>query len=136
MIANKTSIPLAAGENIYSEDAFKKIIDDGCVYVIQPDIAKWGGFSKTIKVARKIVSAGKRYCPHYLGGGIGLVASAHALAAIGGNGMLEVDINHNPLRSQLCGDLLNLSQGVASIGGGSGLGFTPDIGAVEIYRIQ
>ena len=33
-----------------------------------------------------------------MGGGIGLIASANLLAATGGDGLLEVDINKNELR--------------------------------------
>jgi L-alanine-DL-glutamate epimerase-like enolase superfamily enzyme len=49
-------------------------------------------------VARRALTAGATYCPHFLGGGIGLVASAHLLAAAGGPGLLEIDANPNPLR--------------------------------------
>jgi D-galactarolactone cycloisomerase len=70
--------------------------------LMQPDLAKWGGFSKTVPVARQIIASGKRYCPHCLGGGIGLVASAHALAAVGGDGMLEVDIQCQPTEKRAC----------------------------------
>ncbi|MGX4772417.1 enolase C-terminal domain-like protein [Bradyrhizobium guangdongense] len=44
---------------------------------------------------------GKTFCPHYPGGGIGLLASAHLLAAVGGDGWVEVDANDNPLRDAL-----------------------------------
>lgn len=45
--------------------------------------AKWGGVSGNLPVARAIVAAGLTYCPRFLGGGIGLLASAHLLAAKG-----------------------------------------------------
>ncbi len=73
----------------------------GALAVIQPDVAKWGGITGCLPLARRIVAAGRRYCPHYLGGGIGLLASAHLLAAAGGDGMLEIDCNPNPLREGL-----------------------------------
>ena len=69
-------------------------------------LAKWGGLSGCLPVARQIIEAGLSYCPHYLGGGIGLIASAHLLSASHGRDMLEVDINHNPLRSPLTDDAL------------------------------
>ena len=86
-------------------------------------------------IARQIIASGKRHCPHYLGGGIGLVASAHALAAVGGDGMLEVDINTNPLRSELVGDLLSKERGRACLGHAPGLGYEPDLDAVRQYRV-
>ncbi len=100
-LAASSSIPLAAGENIISEAGFMVAIEGDWLETIQPDLCKWGGISGTFRVARAILSAGKRYCPHFLGGGIGLAASAHLLAAVGGNGLLEIDANTNPLRTEL-----------------------------------
>ncbi len=129
------SMPLAAGENIMGHEAYASWLQSDILGVMQPDLAKWGGFSKTVPVASQIVASGKRYCPHYLGGGIGLVASAHALAAVGGDGMLEVDINPNPLRSELVGDLLSKEQGKACLGHAPGLGYEPDLDAIRQYRV-
>ena len=98
-LAHQTAVPLAAGENLIGEAAFREAIGAGVLAVVQPDIAKWGGISGCLAVANAVRASGLRYCPHYLGGGIGLMASAHLLAAAGGDGMLEVDANDNLLRS-------------------------------------
>lgn len=100
-LSQTSSIPLAGGENLRGEDAFDIAITSGIFGYIQPDIAKWGGLSGTLRVAQHARDAGLTYCPHWLGGGVGLLASAHLLAAVGGNGMLEVDANTNPLRDDL-----------------------------------
>lgn len=100
-LALATSAPLAAGENMISAQDFARGISKPALDVIQPDLCKWGGISGVLPVAKDIMAAGKRYCPHYLGGGIGLAASAHVLAAVGGDGMLEIDSNDNPLRNIL-----------------------------------
>ena len=128
-------MPIAAGENIQGEQEFGSVINDNNLGVIQPDLAKWGGLSKTIPVARSIIAAGKRYCPHYLGGGIGLVASAHALAAVGGDGILEVDINPNPLRTELVGHMLTTTPGMACLGSLPGLGYEPDLTQLTDYHV-
>ena len=100
-LLERTVIPLAGGENIAGNDAFSSAIDDNYFAVIQPDICKWGGISQTLPIAKKILASNKRYCPHYLGGGVGLIASAHLLSAVGGDGRLEIDSNANPLRESL-----------------------------------
>lgn len=97
-LAAATPIPLAGGENLAGEAAFAEALALGALAVLQPDVAKWGGITGCRRVARAALAAGRRYCPHYLGGGIGLAASAHLLAATGGDGVLEVDANPNPLR--------------------------------------
>lgn len=126
-LARSCAVPLAAGENLASRQAFDAAIDGGALRVIQPDMAKWGGFSACLPVARRILERGLTYCPHYLGGGIGLLASAHLLAAAGGDGMLEIDANPNPLRAQLCGPLAAIREGEAVLGEAPGLGTVPDL---------
>jgi D-galactarolactone cycloisomerase len=123
-------IPLAAGENMAGGDTFTRAIASGAFAVLQPDMAKWGGFSGCLPVARAIRKAGLRYCPHYLGGGIGLLASAHLLAAVGGDGLLEIDANDNPLRTEACGALSRIREGRATLDESPGLGFTPDPSAL------
>ena len=81
------------------------------------------------------MASGKLYCQHYLGRGIGLVASAHAIAAVGGDGMLEVDINPNPLRTELVGDMLEKTPSFATLGTGAGLGYEPDISKIADFRV-
>ena len=120
-------IALAAGENMAGTASFTRAIASGAFDVLQPDMAKWGGFSGCLPVARSIRAAGLRYCPHYLGGGIGLLASAHLLAAAGGDGMLEIDANPNPLRTETCGPLTEIREGRARLTNAPGLGFEPDL---------
>lgn len=93
-----STVPLAGGENIAGFDAFSTAIECGPLSVFQPDVAKWGGVTGCMAVGRTALAAGRRYCPHFLGGGIGLAASGHLLAAVGGDGLLEVDVNPNDLR--------------------------------------
>ena len=117
-----TTVPLAAGENLIGAAAFASAIAGRALAVLQPDVAKWGGISGCWSVIAAIHAAGLRYCPHYLGGGIGLLASAHLLAAAGGDGMLEIDANANPLRSELSGPLERIVAGRVELGDAPGLG--------------
>ncbi len=118
---------LAAGENLRGSGPFQETIDSGLFGVIQPDAAKWGGHSGCLPVARAALAAGRTYCPHFLGGAIGLMHSLHLLAAVRGPGLLEVDANPNPLREGLLGDLLTVREGTVSLPGGQGLGLEPDL---------
>lgn len=127
----RTPVPLAAGENVAGSEAFDALLTAGALTVVQPDVAKWGGISATLLVARRILDAGLRLCPHYLGAGIGLLHSAHLLAAVGGDGWLEVDANHNPQRSLLCGPLNTVSEGRVRLGDAAGIGIEPDLVALR-----
>ena len=98
-LAALCSPPLAGGENITGIETFQAATAH--FTYIQPDVAKWGGVTGCFEAAQTITQAGRTYCPHFLGGGLGLLASAHLLAATGGKGLLELDINANPLRDDL-----------------------------------
>lgn len=130
-LARATRIPLAAGENLLGEAAFAQALSLGALGVVQPDVAKWGGLTGCLPLARRILDAGRLFCPHSLGGGIALLASAHLLAAAGGAGMLEVDVIPNPLRTVLCGPLVEVREGVCALSEAPGLGIEPDFAALE-----
>ena len=128
-LAAASPIPLAAGENAIGTPAFEALIEARAVAVVQPDLAKWGGISGVLGVIERIAAAGLRYCPHYLGAGVGLLASAHLLAARGdlSSGLLEVDSNENPLRERLCPPLAGLRAGQIVLDDTPGLGVEPDL---------
>ena len=134
-LAGLAGIPLAAGENLLGQESFAAALACRALRVMQPDIAKWGGFSGCLPVARAALAAGLIYCPHWLGGGLGLLASAHLLAAVGGEGMLEIDSNPNPLREMSCGPLGRITQGHARLSEAPGLGIVPDLAALGAYRV-
>lgn len=134
-LSARTRIPLAGGENVLGFEAFADAVASKALRVVQPDMAKWGGFSATLPVARSILAAGLRYCPHYLGGGIGLLASAHLLAAVGGEGSLEIDANPNPLRTDLCGPLNEVAEGAVILSSVPGLGPEPELSRLEKFRV-
>jgi D-galactarolactone cycloisomerase len=134
-LRNATRLPLAAGENIAGFEAFADALRQEVLSVVQPDVAKWGGVSGCLPVARRIGESAT-FCPHYLGGGIGLLASAHLLAAAGGGGRLEVDVNDNPLRDELCGPVAEVSDGRVTLTDAPGLGSEPDLRRLQPFRIH
>ena len=125
-LAATSTVPLAAGENAIGEEAFDALIASRSIAVVQPDIAKWGGVSGVLALVPRIRAARLRWCPHYLGAGVGLTASAHALAACGSDDeLLEIDSNDNPLRTRLCPPLASLAHGRIALGDAVGLGIEP-----------
>ena len=126
-LRSQSGIPLAAGENLMGAARFAQALQSQAFGVLQPDIAKWGGISGCWPVIQTILESGTRFCPHYLGAGIGLMASAHVLAAAGGNGMLEVDANDNLLRSLLAPPFAQVEDGCITLAETPGIGVTPDL---------
>jgi len=116
--------PIAGGENLRANDFG---VHSDYLDVIQPDVGKWGGISACYAIAKEALTAGKVYCPHWLGSGLGLMASAHLLCAVGGPGLLEMDVNENPLRDILANSLPQVISGEITLTSQPGIGVLPDI---------
>jgi D-galactarolactone cycloisomerase len=125
-LARTSPIALAGGENINRLSDFESVIAGKIFGYLQPDVAKWGGVSGCLEAARLALGAGMIYCPHFLGSGIGLMTSAHLLAAAGGDGLLEIDVNPNPHRDALVGGALPLVAGSIQLSEAAGIGIEPD----------
>jgi L-alanine-DL-glutamate epimerase-like enolase superfamily enzyme len=123
-IAKVSPFPLAGGENLVGFVEFETAINAAHLRIFQPDIIKWGGLTGCLSVGRSAIAAGLRYCPHFLGGGIGLQASANLLAAVGGDGLLEVDVNPNPLRDGFSPIDTRISDGLWHLNEEPGIGIT------------
>jgi len=133
-LAEASPLALAAGENLCSNALLDAALASGALRVLQPDIGKWGGYSQVLAVARNARAAGVRFCPHWLAGGVGLMASLHVCAAAGGgNGVVEWDANPNPLREGF--PLPAVVEGAVVLPDAPGLGFVPDLAALEAYKV-
>jgi D-galactarolactone cycloisomerase len=125
---------LAAGENLLTLDAFRASFD--WLGVIQPDLGKWGGVSRVLPLAREVVAAGLRYCPHAFGSFIGASVAAHVLCAAGGTGVLELDANANPLRTAGTVRFPIPVDGAISLGDAPGIGMDADIESLTPYLVH
>ena len=99
-------------------------------------MCKWGGFSIALPLAKRMVAAGQRYCPHFLAGPIGVLSAAHCLTVAEGSGILEIGANLNPLRERLTGWLPAIKDGIMTLPDGPGLGVEPDPDALKDFRVD
>jgi L-alanine-DL-glutamate epimerase-like enolase superfamily enzyme len=91
---------LAAGENLLGHARFARAVTAGGVRVLQPDLGKWGGVSGALQLRAGWPGADAWLCPHWLAGGVGLMASLQLKAVTGGAGAVEVDANPNRQRTE------------------------------------
>jgi L-alanine-DL-glutamate epimerase-like enolase superfamily enzyme len=96
-------VPLAAGENHYTRYEFSRVIEDGAITVLQPDLSKTGGITEAMRIAA-LASAWKLPInPHTLLTGVNMAASIHLLCAIDNGGYFEADVAaENPFRDEMC----------------------------------
>ena len=90
-------LPFAAGENHYTRFEFTRVLDDGIITVLQPDLSKTGGVTEALRVAA-LASAWKLSInPHTSMTGLNMAATIHFLAAIDNGGYFEGDVSKGNL---------------------------------------
>ncbi|NVO13661.1 MAG: mandelate racemase/muconate lactonizing enzyme family protein [Rhodoplanes sp.] len=81
-VADAVSIPIAAGERIYTRWGYRPFLEDGSIDVIQPDICVAGGISETKKICDMAHVYDATVQIHVCGGPISTAAALHMEAAI------------------------------------------------------
>ena len=90
-------IPLAAGENHYTRFEFQRVVEDGVISILQPDLSKTGGITEGLRIAA-LGSAWKLPInPHSSLTGLNMAATIHFLAAIDNGGYFEADVSRGNL---------------------------------------
>ena len=89
--------PLAAGENHYTRFEFNRVIEDGAITILQPDLSKTGGITEALRIAA-LASAWKLPInPHSSMTGLNMAATIHFLCAIDNAGYFEGDVSRGNL---------------------------------------
>jgi L-alanine-DL-glutamate epimerase-like enolase superfamily enzyme len=98
------STPLAAGENHYTRFEFARLVQDGAVSFVQPDVSKTGGITETMRIADMAYAWKLPFNPHTSATGINMAATINTLAAVDLPGYFEGDVaQHNPFRDAVGG---------------------------------
>jgi D-galactarolactone cycloisomerase len=90
-------LPLAAGENHYTRFEFNRVVEDGAITILQPDLSKTGGITEALRIAALASSWKLPIHPHTSMTGLNMAATIHFLAAIDNGGYFEADISKNNL---------------------------------------
>jgi D-galactarolactone cycloisomerase len=94
--------PLAAGENHYTRFEFQRILDDGAISILQPDLSKTGGITEGLRIAAMASATKLRINPHTSATGLNMAATLHFLASIDNGGYYEADAStENLFRDKL-----------------------------------
>lgn len=73
-LAASTFIPLAAGERMYSRFEFKRVLQDGGIAILQPDLSHAGGITECHKIAAMAEAYDVTLAPHCPLGPVALAA--------------------------------------------------------------
>lgn len=135
--------PIAAGEAHYGRFAFKRLIDDRIVDIVQPNLGRCGGLSEARRIADMATTENVAVRPHIWNSGVGLAAAVQFAASVPDYPhtrhvpepmLVEFDRSENPLRSEILQRPFDPSGGELAVPQEPGLGISIDEAAVERYR--
>ena len=134
-VTRGTITPIAAGENRYRVTELRRLVDEGGVDIVAPDLPKVGGMRETRKIADV---ANQRYVPvamHNVSSPVATMASAQVGAAI--PNALAVEFHSYEL--DWWGDLVEetvIENGEIAIPEKPGLGVTLDMDVVADHLVE
>lgn len=135
--------PVAAGEAHYGRFAFKRLVDDRTVDIVQPNLARCGGLSEARRIADMATTENVGVRPHVWNSGVGLAAAVQFAASLPDYPhtrnvpepvFLEYDRSTNPLRSDILETPFDPTGGTLEVPQDPGLGIAVDEAALERYR--
>jgi L-alanine-DL-glutamate epimerase-like enolase superfamily enzyme len=100
-LADAVRIRVAAGEADSGIDPYRALVQRGHVDVLQPDLARCGGFTVGRQIADLARASSVEVVPHCFSTGILVAASLHFTAAIEGSTFSEFSVAGSPLVSDL-----------------------------------
>jgi galactonate dehydratase len=82
LIAQETSTPICAGENIYLAHGFRRLLETGGVDIVMPDLQKAGGLGEGQRIANLANLYYVPFAPHMVASFLGAMASCHVCASV------------------------------------------------------
>jgi D-galactarolactone cycloisomerase len=129
-------IPIAGGESEFTRWGFRDLILKGKVSVIQPDIARCGGFTEARKIAALASSLGVPVAPHTgASGAVSIAAAVHWASSLSDFYIYEHMYTENPLRTEILKEaILEFQGGFVKVPAGPGLGIEIDKEKMKRYQ--
>lgn len=134
---------IAGAEALAGRWAFRELIQQRALDIVQPDISIAGGFTECRHVAAMASANYIRILPHMWGGHIRLVATVHWQATLPDwpkvinpfPSLFEYDMTENGLRTDLAKNPIRAVDGVLSLPQEPGLGIEIDRDVLEKYTV-
>lgn len=132
-VQQRTSIPVAAGETGYLVEGFRPLIDARAVSIVTPDAQKCGGLAEAKRIFDDARLANLQAAPHCIASPLGLVATAHACAAVSNVLSIEFHGVDVPFWGELVATGNPIEDGYVRVPNAPGLGVELDEEVVARY---
>lgn len=134
-VRRRSGLRVAAGENCYTPDELRGLLEAGAVDVLMPDLARCGSLLGGLAAAREALARGLAYSPHHYASDVGFAAALTVCALAGPSEPLLRDVSRWPVRHELLGEPLDVRDGLAHLPTAPGLAPAPDPRVIERSRV-
>ena len=111
-------------------------MDHGGLRIIQPNVARVGGISETMRIAALAENRGVRVILHSWATDILVAATLHVIATLRDCPYLEFNVTDNPLRTDLLVNPFRPRDGILEVPTGPGLGIELNEDTIAKYRVE
>ena len=131
-----TAIPIAAGESEFTSFAFRDLIQNESVDVLQPDLAICGGPSEGRRIAALAETHQLELAPHCWGSALSFSAGVTLAFASSTARTIEYSLGGNPLLHEMPEESFKLDDGVVEAPTRPGFGVTPQLDFLDEYEVN
>jgi galactonate dehydratase len=135
-VAQRTRVPLAVGERLYSKYDFWRLLQLGIVEFVQPDVCHVGGIGELRNVAAMAEACQVLVAPHNPLGPVATAAALQVAASIPNFALLETKVDDVPWRAELLTRPLAVVDGYFALPTGPGLGIAVNWECVRAHPYQ
>ena len=134
-LSDAAPIRIAAGEADATLAPFRALVEHGHVDVLQPDLARCGGFTVARQIALLERSTSVEIVPHCFSTGVLVAASLHFVATLDRPTWSEYSVAESLLVNGILQEPFALRDGRLSVPTGPGLGIELDHAALDRVRL-
>ncbi|WP_437227333.1 mandelate racemase/muconate lactonizing enzyme family protein [Planctomicrobium sp. SH661] len=134
-LRDRSSIPIAGGEQECGRESWKPLIDRRALDVYQVDLAR-NGFTEADYIKHRVQEIGARLCNHCYTSPLTVAASLHWLFTCRDAFLFEDCVDDSPLRHHLTCERVQADDGWVTVPEGPGLGVTLDEEFVQRYLVD
>ena len=130
-------VPIAAGEQVASVWDFARLIEGGCVDIVQPDLTRCGGLTVGREVARMAERANIELVPHSWLTHLLTGYSLQLIATLPRARFVEFNVSQSPLTAGIAPTTMTLNaDGCIAIPDGVGTGVEVDTDFIAAHRVR
>lgn len=135
-LADTLPVRVAAGEADSGIKPFRALVEQGHVDVLQPDLARCGGFTVAREIGVLAREHGVEVVPHCFSTGVLVAASLHFAASLDRPTYSEFSVADSPLVGAILAEPFELHDGSLAAPTGPGLGIELDEALLDRMRVD